>query len=395
MVGYANHIAYSLRKGLSSTRTRYVNAFSAERDYQFTNVVAGDELGTERAFVHFIVFDKYLSLCVGTWLGITRQGRIAVLTNYREASSAAAIGTRSRGAMVNAFLTSPADRNESTRAWVQKMLTAEGDEGTKGVGGFSLLCGTIRPRQDHPGALLSKPIDLDPLAIISNRTPSKEEAHWICSQHNEVHGLSNSLFDDPMPKVTLGESLLRRTIDEAISSHITENELTEKLFSVLAHDTLPVTKAEHTYETDLESLCHSIFIPAFETHEEKSTQPKPAEPAITPTPDTTSTPNGMNINGTTNGISSAPRYSGKIIAPRPANGAEPDCFCTTPATPASISTPSDSPRTYGTQKQTLILVSNEGHVKFIERTLYDEDARWVQNKDERDTVFEFDIEGWS
>ena len=47
---------------------------------------------------------------------------------------------------------------------------------------------------------------------------------------------------------------------------------------------------------------------------------------------------------------------------------------------------------YGTQKQSIVLVDMKGHVKFVERTLYDDEAKFL--KDERDRSFEFGIEGW-
>lgn len=44
----------------------------------------------------------------GTWLGITRTGRMAALTNFRDGSRAAREGAPSRGSLVTSFLTSDA-----------------------------------------------------------------------------------------------------------------------------------------------------------------------------------------------------------------------------------------------------------------------------------------------
>ena len=48
---------------------------------------------------------------------------------------------------------------------------------------------------------------------------------------------------------------------------------------------------------------------------------------------------------------------------------------------------------YGTQKQTVVLVSLEGQVTFVERTLYDATGRETSVPD-RDRAFRFHIEGW-
>src|SRR5438034_6779563 len=57
----------------------------------------------------------------GTWLGITKQGRVAVLTNYREKSSQA-VGLRSRGSIVNGFLGLSPDSEETTEQYVDKVI---------------------------------------------------------------------------------------------------------------------------------------------------------------------------------------------------------------------------------------------------------------------------------
>merc|ERR1711964_851095 len=110
----------------------------------------------------------------GTWLGITKTGNFAVLTNYRETDANDAAhpiqGTRSRGGMVTAWLTAAVD--ESTPEFVQRMMAGDG---VKGVGGFSLLCGKLRKRNEH---------ELEPLAIIS--IAARVSAMYRGSQDSEV-----------------------------------------------------------------------------------------------------------------------------------------------------------------------------------------------------------------
>lgn len=103
----------------------------------------------------------------GTWLGVTRQGRVAALTNYREPG--AVRGERSRGLLVSGFL----QGRDDPMAYAQA-VAAEGEH----YGGFNLLLGT--PNE---------------LVVLSNRGMAPR--HLPAG----VHGLSNHLLDTPWPKV--------------------------------------------------------------------------------------------------------------------------------------------------------------------------------------------------
>lgn len=46
---------------------------------------------------------------------------------------------------------------------------------------------------------------------------------------------------------------------------------------------------------------------------------------------------------------------------------------------------------YGTQKQTVVMVDNQGHLYFTERTLYDEDGNAIRGRAESKRSFEFKI----
>ncbi|TGZ84625.1 DUF833-domain-containing protein [Ascodesmis nigricans] len=397
----------------------------------------------------------------GTWLGVTRTGRIAVLTNFREASSAAAIAEKSRGAVVTSYLTAPTSSttpkdpetlatcfpdapagSESTKAWIHNTL--ESGE-LKGVGGFSLVCGTLRPKKDG---------NLEPLAVISNRTVDRDagveaSAHWIASGKGETHGLSNSLFDDPWPKVEIGCDRLSEVVAQnleatssALSAEEKESDLIERCFAVLSHDTLPKFTEDDTYETEINALVKSVFIPPFDAASERpKTKDTSAAPkamngaAATPvntngdgaganTPEATipapsspcggaatPTPNPFGINPKT--ALQPPQATGKISKARPAslnvplaNSSQVDHIVATPVRPTydgerkSETEPEEieesirkSPRIYGTQTQTVILVDKTGRLKYVERRLWDEDAKVVP-KEQRERVVEFVIEGW-
>jgi uncharacterized protein with NRDE domain len=111
----------------------------------------------------------------GTWLGITRHGRIAATTNYRDPSSFKKAAL-SRGKLVTDFLlgkSSPPDYLESIRREAGR------------YNGFNLLVG----ERDH-------------LHWTSNRSDR------IVSLSTGIHGVSNRLLNTPWPKVVRGKELL-------------------------------------------------------------------------------------------------------------------------------------------------------------------------------------------
>ena len=154
----------------------------------------------------------------GTWLGMTRQGRIAVLTNYREdteeIANAAAI---SRGEITKEFLES----DKSVEDWVQEVLKS----GVyKNVGGFSLICGILKKNSEG-------------YAVISNRSSLEKGADYVLTKENGVlgyqcEGLSNSLLHDEWPKVKMGKELLKKLKEDDIQD---ENLLIDKCFELLSY----------------------------------------------------------------------------------------------------------------------------------------------------------------
>ena len=119
-----------------------------------------------------------------------------------------------------------------------------------------------------------------------------------------------------------------------------------------------------------------MFIPAFDCHhEEQSAVQADADKEVTQT-EFINTP------------SIATSDQKHLIPPGGTRPIVQSMFDTTKLHPSSD-------RVYGTQKQTVILVNRNGMLKYVERTLYNDQAEWVggeENKD-RDTVCEFQIEG--
>ncbi|KAH0542167.1 hypothetical protein FGG08_003388 [Glutinoglossum americanum] len=310
----------------------------------------------------------------GTWLGMTTSGQLAVLTNFREDDNF--IGGRSRGAMVNAFLTSevpPGDNGEdATKRFVERLLVpGKDDDNLKGVGGFSLVCGVLRPSPPAPSSSSSStpaPTAIAPLTVLSNRTEDPSATSWIAHSRNQTYGLSNTIFGEPYPKVTRGKILLADTIARNLSQDAGDKELLiERLLrEVLSDDTMPARKEGQSHEDYLGETKHSIFVPAFDDD-----TPSSHEPSHTSTPQTSSSSSTTSLPATTT------------------NTADPHHLLST----TTLSSTEGLTGKYGTQKQSVILVDWQGGLTFLERTLWDERAREVE-VGWGDQRFEFVIEGW-
>jgi uncharacterized protein with NRDE domain len=104
----------------------------------------------------------------GTWMAAHRDGRFAVVTNYREPLEEGR-GPRSRGELVTAFF----ERDATPAAFAREVAAHDHD-----YAGFNLLLG-----------------DPDELVYLSNRGRGPE------ALEPGIHGLSNHLLDTPWPKL--------------------------------------------------------------------------------------------------------------------------------------------------------------------------------------------------
>jgi uncharacterized protein with NRDE domain len=233
-----------------------------------------------------------------------------------------------------------------------------GGEGVKGVGGFSLVCGKLRKRRDSTE-------ELEPMAIISNRSADLDDVPWIGGKRGEVYGLSNTSYSDPItwPKIKMGKEKLLAAVKAAVEANLGEDELVDELYAVLDTNTLPVQDGQD-FDAYLSQLRKSIFIPSIGK----------AEPLQTVLP-------AGQI------ASSEPMDSKEIrkgeLEKKLKEAERPD-----PETQSGMS------GVYGTQRQTVLLVDWEGHVTFRERSLYDEHGNPIE-KGSEDMKFEFDIVGWN
>jgi uncharacterized protein with NRDE domain len=129
----------------------------------------------------------------GTWMGVTRQGRFAAITNYRD-PGAGAIAERSRGELTLDFLTGSATPSD--------YLHEVGKNGSQ-YAGFNLLLGDGKAMWHY-----------------SNRNANTERQPNAPEQLEPgVYGLSNASLDTPWPKVELGKKRLNQLLPGAPPSH--------------------------------------------------------------------------------------------------------------------------------------------------------------------------------
>ena len=135
----------------------------------------------------------------GTWLGITRKGRISAVTNYRDPATIKP-DAPSRGKLVSDFLLSDLDPLSHL-----EVIRREKER----YNGFNLILG-----------------DRDRITWYSNRS---DKATALCPG---VYGLSNHLLDTPWPKVVRAKALFEEIL------HAGSQISTESLFQMLKDQTL-------------------------------------------------------------------------------------------------------------------------------------------------------------
>ncbi|KAK6543244.1 hypothetical protein TWF694_000011 [Orbilia ellipsospora] len=276
---------------------------------------------------------------VGTWLGITRGGRLAALTNIREANPAAAIGPGSRGAIVSSFLMS---LDLECETWLECFKRNEFPSSAypkpDQVGGFSMLCGKFIRSPENK-------VKVSILSVVSNRaddeptTPARNLTA-IDPAECKSHGLSNSAFANSWPKVLNGKSLLDQLVEDICQNNMDEQEILTKAFDILSHDSVTTGTGWRASNNKLDLLKFSIFIPLFKVNEESNLTESQSNEKFS----ACGQPNSSHL------------YSH-----------------------------------YGTQKQTVIIVHDTGKVRYIEKTLFD----WLQggsvNNNIVDLSFDLDI----
>ncbi len=167
----------------------------------------------------------------GTWLGITRRGRIAALTNVR-APSERNPHAPSRGTLVLSALQSP----DSPRAWLESNAAR-----MSAYNGFNLLLGDVGPVAN--GESSNEPR----LDYFTNRdgAPARSLAPG-------VYGLSNASLDTPWPKVTRAVTRFACSIASRVDLEMLVRLLENR---ELARDSeLPSTGVPYEWERALSAI---------------------------------------------------------------------------------------------------------------------------------------------
>jgi uncharacterized protein with NRDE domain len=262
----------------------------------------------------------------GTWLGVTKTGKIAVLTNYKEAY----VDPRavSRGEIIKKFLTEDVG---STEDFVSSIV----DSGVaRDAGGFSLVCGKIGEK----------------LAIVSNRAEPGVPVPWIVGAAGETIGLSNAAFEDrSWKKVLMAEGMVREAIVQSQRAHESEDVFIQRLLKILSLDTLPrqgdlAEGGLSTYGLDLRN---TILVP----------------------------PLGRQNRSTLDGdkLRSANDPEKVVIMDERSNGDTQQLGVD---------------GIYATQKQSVVLVDHKDNVRFFERTLWNQKSERIEvGKGDIDTSF--------
>ena len=166
----------------------------------------------------------------GTWLGITRTGRISALTNYRDPRANKA-DAPSRGMLTSDFLLSTEDPMSYLRRISGK---------ARRYNAFNLLVGR------------------------------KSEFYWHSNVGDDIqalspgiHGLSNHSLDTAWPKVQKGKEALRRLL-------ASEDFSPESLFQLLLDRTVP--KDDSLPDTSVGLEWERILSPAFITSQAYGTR---------------------------------------------------------------------------------------------------------------------------
>eukprot|EP00897_Mesotaenium_endlicherianum_P003552 jgi/Mesen1/3224/ME000187S02391 len=137
----------------------------------------------------------------GTWLGVTRGGRVAWLTNFRELDADPRAPTR--GELTTRFLQSTQSPMEYLNMLAQEQHV---------YNGYNLIVADLKARE---------------MAYLTNRP----KGHATQPQHvpRGLHGLSNALLDTPWPKVKKGKDILKQLLEEHAGAQVPEESMLQLL----------------------------------------------------------------------------------------------------------------------------------------------------------------------
>ena len=184
LIAFAYNVHPSYRLILAANRDEFYERPSASADFwkDSPDVLAGRDLKNG-----------------GTWLGITKHGKISAVTNYRDPVTLKS-DARSRGKLVSRYLTGKYNPEQYL-----KKIMSQVDQ----YNSFNLLLG-----------------DDNDLFVFSSRGEKQKLKPGI-------YGLSNHLLDSPWPKVARSKKMLKTALAKK------GDALEEALFDLLADRRVP------------------------------------------------------------------------------------------------------------------------------------------------------------
>ncbi|KAK4686918.1 hypothetical protein P7C73_g3192, partial [Tremellales sp. Uapishka_1] len=206
----------------------------------------------------------------GTWLGMTRDLRVAVLTNIRQPYCPSPHPSPpSRGLLLKNFLAPrPSPSNPTVHDYLDSYSPVMDD-----YEGFNLLCFKLHLDEHLPteiGYLSNRP---RPAKTLTDLWPSSRPASPVGgakgAKVGQCFGLSNSPMTRPWPKVVEGEEAMRMTLDEWADKLETEDELVERMMTLLSPGDAIDTLADTSKTTRLQPLLVGPNADLFPTPEDK------------------------------------------------------------------------------------------------------------------------------
>ncbi|MDP4651004.1 MAG: NRDE family protein [Haliea sp.] len=167
----------------------------------------------------------------GTWMGVSRYGRFAAVTNFRDPAQTAP-AKRSRGDLPLGYLASDITASE----YLQRVAIAAGD-----YAGFNLLLGTGEELWYYSNRLQGEP----PRALPPG-----------------IYGLSNERLDTPWPKVVRARSQLAELIAGEAIDHATLGATVANRGPAAEHELHP---SEHGAQMDRRLSAQFIVTPDYGT----------------------------------------------------------------------------------------------------------------------------------
>ncbi|KAJ7417560.1 Transport and Golgi organization protein 2 like protein [Pitangus sulphuratus] len=165
----------------------------------------------------------------GTWLGISKKGKMAALTNYMQPKIDK--NAKGRGALVTNFLTADLD----SYSYLKK-VSVEGHL----YNGFNLLAADLNEigiytckagREEN----LSTGQGFEAIAVIKFIVIFFHLGFCLAVQYrvsvNRIYGLSNSLLDTPWKKLQYGKQLFTEVVKR--SQDLTKEDLVKELLTVM------------------------------------------------------------------------------------------------------------------------------------------------------------------